>query len=104
LIILGNASLVYTIIRKRQVFFALSNLATDTQTIAKLSTKSSGSNSLLKSSPDKSETKQNVFQTNLKSNMDEDSTLNREQSTAGTINNAMITTLAETPCENDNRS
>ncbi|CAF1370839.1 unnamed protein product [Adineta steineri] len=93
----GNASLIYTIIRKRQVFFALSNLATDTQTISKLSSKSFASNSLLKSSPDKSEKKQNFFHTNSKSNLDESATGQREQLITGTINNAMITTLAETP-------
>ncbi|UJR08988.1 hypothetical protein I4U23_013238 [Adineta vaga] len=94
----SNASLVYSIIRKRQVFFALSNLATDTQTISKLSTKPSISISSTKSSPDKSDNKQNIFQNNSKSNIEEGSLLQKEQiKTAGGINNAMITTLAETP-------
>ncbi len=93
-IILGNANLIYTIIRKRQVFFALSNLSTDIQTITKLNTKFLNS----KLNSDKSENKQNVF----KSNSDGEPLLNKEilyQTTAaGTINNAVLTTLPETPC------
>ncbi len=89
-LILGNANLIYTIIRKRQVFFALSNLSTDTQAITKLNAKSLPS----KSNSDKLENKQNVF----KSNSDGESILNKEVSQATTINNAMITTLPETPC------
>ncbi|CAF1648973.1 unnamed protein product [Adineta ricciae] len=93
----GNASLVYSIIRKRQVFFALSNLATDTQTISKLSTKSSTVTSFTKSSPDKSDNKQTLFQNNIKSNTQEGLTLSKEHLTPAGMNNAMTTTLAETP-------
>ncbi|CAF3294296.1 unnamed protein product [Rotaria socialis] len=94
----GNASLIYTIIRKRQIFFSLSNLPTDMPTIAKFSTKSSGSISSLKSSPDKSEKKRSLFQTHSKSNTDDESTSNGDkpqQST--TVISSMVTTLAETP-------
>jgi hypothetical protein len=93
LIIVGNANLIYTIIRKRQVFFALSNLSTDTQTITKLNAKSLPS----KINSDKSENKQNVF----KSNHDGETISNKDntlQTTAGLINNPMMTTLPETPC------
>ncbi len=67
----------------------MSNLSTD----PKLSTKSLTT----KSNSDKLENKQNVF----KSNNDDESILNKDtsqQTTTGAINNAMITTLAETPC------
>ncbi len=93
IIFLGNANLIYTIIRKRQVYFALTNVSTDAQTIAKLNTKTLTS----KLNSDKSENKQSVF----KSNSDGEPTLNTDllqQTTAGAINNAMTTSLAETPC------
>ncbi|CAF4110608.1 unnamed protein product, partial [Rotaria sp. Silwood2] len=96
----GNANLVYSIIRKRQTFFSLSNLPTDAQTIAKFSTKFSASISSLTSSPDKSEIKQTIFQTNSKPNTDDESTLNTEniqQSASGITNNPIVTSLAETP-------
>jgi len=93
IIFLGNANLIYTIIRKRQVYFALTNVSTDAQTIAKLNTKTLTT----KLNSDKSENKQSVF----KSNSDGEPTLNTDllqQTTAGAINNAMTTSLAETPC------
>ncbi|CAF0773648.1 unnamed protein product [Rotaria sp. Silwood1] len=100
----GNANLVYTIIRKRQVFFSLSNLATDTQTIAKLSTKNSNVPSTSsKKNIDQSANKQTVFQTNSKSTTDGEPQLNKEispqsnMSSTGVISSAMTTTLAETP-------
>ena len=96
---LGNANLIYTIIRKRQVFFALSNLSSDTQTIAKLSTKNS------KKSVDNSPNKQMIFQSNSKPTTDDELQLNRDLSQelnnnnlSGIITNSMVTTLAETPC------
>jgi len=102
----GNANLVYTIIRKRQVFFALSNLSTDTQTIAKLSTKNSNLISLSsKKSPDNSINKQTIFQTTSKTTSDDELQLNRDitqqsnNNLSGIITNSMITTLAETPCK-----
>ncbi|CAF1242035.1 unnamed protein product [Rotaria sp. Silwood1] len=96
----GNANLIYSIIRKRQVFFSLSTLPTDAQTIAKYGTKSNNSILSLKSSSNILEQKQNIFETNSISNTDDESTVNREviqQSTIETINNPMITSLAETP-------
>ncbi len=104
---LGNANLVYTIIRKRQVFFALSNLSTDIQTITKLSTKNSNVITITstKTSPNNSANKQTIFQTNSKSTSDEEPQLNEEitqesnNNLAGVIANSMITTLAETPCK-----
>ncbi|CAF4639920.1 unnamed protein product, partial [Rotaria socialis] len=75
----GNANLVYTIIRKRQVFFALSNLATDSPTIAKLSTKNSNAPSASsKKNVDSSESKQTIFQTPLKSVGDGEPQLNKD--------------------------
>jgi hypothetical protein len=62
----------------------LTNLSTDTQTIAKLNTRSLTS-------------KLNLD----KSNSDSEPAFNKDtlqQTTAGAINNAVITTLAETPC------
>jgi hypothetical protein len=105
-IIPGNANLVYTIIRKRQVLFALSNLATDTHTITKLNTKNSNISSISskKSTDNNSTNKQTIFQTNSKSTTDGEPLLNREISPqsdnnlTAAITNAMITTLAETPC------
>ncbi|CAF4322795.1 unnamed protein product, partial [Didymodactylos carnosus] len=41
----GNANLVYTVIRKRQIFFSLSNLATDSHSISKLCSKTNNSGS-----------------------------------------------------------
>ncbi|CAF3024714.1 unnamed protein product [Rotaria sp. Silwood2] len=100
----GNANLVYTIIRKRQVFFSLSNLATDTQTIAKLSTKNSNlPPTSSKKSIDQSANKQTIFQTNSKSTIDGEPQLNKEFSqqlnisSGGVIPSAVTTTLAETP-------
>ncbi|CAF1467293.1 unnamed protein product [Rotaria sordida] len=98
----GNANLIYSIIRKRQIFFTLSNLPSDTQTISKFGIKSinSTSSSLKNSSPNKSERKQTIFRTNSKSNTDDESIINREisqQSIIETTNDPMITTLAETP-------
>ncbi|CAF4025800.1 unnamed protein product, partial [Rotaria sp. Silwood2] len=102
----GNANLVYTIIRKRQVFFSLSNLATDTQTIAKLSTKNSNlPPTSSKKSIDQSANKQTIFQTNSKSTIDGEPQLNKEFSqqlnisSGGVIPSAVTTTLAETPCK-----
>ncbi|CAM2717839.1 unnamed protein product [Rotaria socialis] len=100
----GNANLVYTIIRKRQVFFALSNLATDSPTIAKLSTKNSNAPSASsKKNVDSSESKQTIFQTPLKSVGDGEPQLNKDfaqqlsLNSAGLMTSAMTTTLAETP-------
>ncbi|CAM4858394.1 unnamed protein product [Rotaria socialis] len=100
----GNANLVYTIIRKRQVFFALSNLATDSPTIAKLSTKNSNAPSASsKKNVDSSESKQTIFQTPLKSVGDGEPQLNKDLAqqlslnSAGLMTSAMTTTLAETP-------
>ncbi|CAF3697180.1 unnamed protein product, partial [Rotaria sordida] len=100
----GNANLVYTIIRKRQVFFSLSNLSTDTQTIAKLSTKNSNLPSTSSKKPiDQSTNKQTIFQTQSKSTIDGEPQLNKEFSqqsntnAAGIISSAVTTTLAETP-------
>lgn len=36
---LGNASLIYTIIRKRQIFYSVSNFPTDEESFAKLTGK-----------------------------------------------------------------
>jgi hypothetical protein len=101
---LGNANLVYTIIRKRQVFFALSNLSTDTQTITKLNTKNL--NIVTSTSTKKIPDKQTIFQTNSKSTTDEEPPLNQEiaqqlnnNNLPGIITNSVITTLAETPCK-----
>ena len=79
----------------------MSNLATDTQTISKLSTKSSTATPLTKSSPDKSDNKQNLFQNNTKSNTQEGLTLSKEHLTSAGMNNAMTATLAETPCKDE---
>lgn len=109
--ILGNANLVYTIIRKRQVFFALSNLSTDTQTIAKLSTKNSSSPATSsKNSRDQPSNKQTVFQTNAKSAADGEPPLNKDitqqmnANSLGLLSNAMTTTLAETPCKSNSNA
>ncbi|CAF1627528.1 unnamed protein product [Adineta ricciae] len=104
----GNANLVYTIIRKRQVFFALSNLATDASTITKLSTRNTSITSTTTATIPKKNNevlvnKQTVFQANSKSNSDSEPQLNRDfipqpnTNAPGVISNAMITTLAETP-------
>ncbi|CAF0773436.1 unnamed protein product [Adineta steineri] len=103
----GNANLVYTIIRKRQVFFSLSNLATDSQTIAKLSVRNANTTSTSsKKNIDTSTNKQTIFQTNLKSpandepQLNKDFSLQQQQSNSSStvlLSNAMIATLAETP-------
>ncbi|UJR37222.1 hypothetical protein I4U23_029931 [Adineta vaga] len=101
----GNANLIYTIIRKRQVFFALSNLATDPHAITKLSTRNASITSVSpkKTNETSSNNKQTVFQTNSKSTIDNEPQLNRDfvpqpnANVLGGLNNAMITTLAETP-------
>ena len=105
---LGNANLVYTIIRKRQVFFALSNLSTDTQTVAKLSTRNSNASSTSNKKPlEDSVNKQTVFQTTSKSITDDEPPLNRDFSPQskdrlpGTITNSMVTTLVDTPCKDE---
>ena len=85
--VLGNANLIYTIIRKRQVFFALGNLASDAQTISKLNTKTTPS----KSNVESVENKSNVF----KSNPEGNTAMNKEAMRVNT--NPMMTTLAETP-------
>lgn len=85
--VLGNANLIYTIIRKRQVFFALGNLSSDAQTISKLNNKTTPS----KSNAESAENKSNVF----KSNPEGNTAMNKE---AMRLNaNPMMTTLAETP-------
>lgn len=106
MIILGNANLVYTFIRKRQVFFALSNLSTDSQTITKLSTKNSNvSSTSTKRASEDSANKQTVFQTSSKSALDEEPQLNREfvpradNHLPGIITNSIVTTLVDTPCK-----
>jgi hypothetical protein len=81
----------------------LSNLSTDTQSITKSSAKSIGPASSLRSSPEKSgnkkdANKQNVFQSNSKLLTDDEDRDMSQQSMLA-INNAMTTTLAETPCE-----
>jgi hypothetical protein len=105
-IVLGNANLIYTVIRKRQVFFALSNLATDTSTIAKLSTKTNNTTlASSKKNTDNSTNKQNIFQTTSKLTIDGEPLLNRDISqqsninSSGMITNSVTTTLAETPCK-----
>lgn len=104
--VLGNANLVYTLIRKRQVFFAMSNLSTDTQTITKLSTKNSNASSIpVKRASEDSVNKQTVFQTNSKAGSDDEPALNREfiprgnSHLPGIITNSMVTTLADAPCK-----
>ena len=106
MIILGNANLVYTLIRKRQVFFALSNLSTDTQTITKLSTKNSNmSSTSTKRASEDSANKETVFQTSSKSGLDEEPPLNPEfipranNHLSGIITNSMVTTLVDVPCK-----
>ncbi|CAF4279654.1 unnamed protein product, partial [Adineta steineri] len=106
----GNANLIYTIIRKRQVFFSLSNLATDSQTIAKLSVRNANTTSSTSSKKniDTSTNKQTIFQTNLKSPANDEPQLNKDfsqqqqqsnSSSTVLLSNAMIATLAETPCK-----
>jgi hypothetical protein len=122
---LGNANLVYTIIRKRQVFFALSNLATDTPTITKLSSKNTspaaaaaaaatttagGAGTTAKKNVDHTTSQKNtIFQANIRSTIDDEPSLNKEISpqspidSLGITTNAMIITLAETPCKYNHR-
>lgn len=99
---------MYTIIRKRQVFFALSNLSTDTPTITKLSTRNSNTSSVSTKKPlEESVNKQTVFQTNSKSTTDDEPQLNRDftpqskDRLPGIITNSMITTLVDTPCKDE---
>ena len=103
---LGNANLVYTIIRKRQVYFALSNLATDSLTIAKLTSKTSSASTAVTNNRKITESltnKQMIFQSNSKSNMDGEPPLNQDISPqkAQIHTISMTTTLAETPCKSD---
>ncbi|CAF0756988.1 unnamed protein product [Didymodactylos carnosus] len=106
----GNANLVYTVIRKRQIFFSLSNLATDSHSISKLCSKSvtnSGGGTNITSKKDSQSSQQalgttiSVFSPSRSSFTSDGESISKEQQTttaAGSNNsNAMTTTLAETP-------
>lgn len=90
----------------------MSNLATDSLTIAKLSSKNANASSPAatggvtpKKSIEQASHKQTLFQSNAKSTIDGEPQLNKEMSLPSTTHslaittNAVTTTLAETPCK-----
>lgn len=90
----GNANLIYTIIRKRQVFFSLSNLSTDAPNIAKLTGKNATDSP--KKSLDNSSNKQMIFENSSK--VDDEPELNQDATKQINSNPpAMITSLADMP-------
>jgi len=92
----GNANLIYTIIRKRQVFFTLSSLSTDAPSIAKLTAKNTTNSP--KKSLDNSSSKQMIFENSSK--VDDEPKLNQDPTQQITSNTpGMVTSLPEMPCK-----